>query len=258
MKTFNDRNLISEENLIKIIDSSFSESTDKICDEKGTGSFCKFVKYDDKYYAVLSTRAEKITFNVIYNVMNIINQRHVAVPILGGQISEKGEADSFSIVMPKVEGLNLPSYVYTQGKNIDLIKNTANFTQEAYNALAKECIDLNENTIRIDFHGGNFIYEPSTQMIRMIDLKQRRQYDVMHIVSKFIQLSTYDKMRMFNDPEKRRRIADSENGIDIDMMTAKNVIKSCIALSKAGIKDRDLNAAIVKIYDGEKNLDSFK
>lgn len=252
---FNDDRLIALEDLELILNESFSVPN---FNEKGAGSFCKFVQVGNKYYAVLSRRAEKIAINAIRNIMDIINNREIAVPILGGfSESEGDEVKNFALVLPKIEGFTLPSYVYTISKNISLIKSAESISQQAFNALAEECAFINEKSVHIDFHGGNFIFEPSTGNIRMIDLKKRRSYKDQILIKKFIKLSAYDKIRQINSEQIKRQILEGEQ-IDIDFIVAKNIIKSYIALCKAGFSEEKIALAIRSIYGEKTDIEDFE
>lgn len=255
---FYDEQKITLDEINRILDACFMAlEKDRTFDAKGAGSFCKFVKVDGKAYAVLSRRAEKLTLNAIKNIMSIINNREIPVPILGGCIGDSKSGDNrFALVLPEIEGLNLPSYVYPISKNISLIKSAEAIPQEAFNSLATECSFINGKCINIDFHGGNFIFDEQNGKIRMIDLKKRSSYKDEVLIGKFLKLSAYDKLKHLDEESVRKEIGYKE-GVDIDYITAKNIIKSYIALSKAGYSESMISQAIKKIYGENVDIDDF-
>ena len=255
MRTFYDNAMITAEEFEAILNKNFS-SCCSVPMQKGAGSFCRFVEYNGKGYALLSKRGQSLVFNVIKSIAGIINGRGIPVPILGGGFDDK-PGDNYTIIMPKVEGISLPSYVYTKGKNIALVSASQSLSQDAISTLAQECVLLNEKNINIDFHGGNFLIEDGSDVIRMLDLKTRGQKSGGELAKRFMRLFAYDKLQVFSNPAMVDEIRNT-HGINVSFITAQNIIKAYIALCKTGMPEDKVVGALRQLYGEKTNIEDFE
>ena len=260
MKNIYDARLISGSDFFHIIDLAFEQTISYVkenpANAKGAGSFCKYLNYNGKTYAILSKRAQGLLKTVIQNIMPIINNRQSPVPILGG-VFELESDDDYIIVMPKVEGDHLPSYVYSLDVNNQLVKNTLNFSDESFDLLAKDSYYLNERAILIDFHGANFIYEKDTDKIRMLDLKRRTNYNEEKFCKNFMKLFAHNLLQCYKRDGVKEKLLEAE-GLDIDFITARNIVKAYSALNKAGLSERYTAPALRYLYGDKANIEDFE
>lgn len=259
MKNIYDASLISGTDFFHIIDLAFEQTIsypeDNPASAKGAGSFCKFLSYNGKTYAILSKRAQGLMKIVIQNIMPIINQRPSPVPILGG-VFEIESDDDYIIVLPKVEGDNLPSHFYSLDKNTQLAQKTLDISQDAFNLLAKDSNYLNSRAVLIDFHGANFIYDKENDKIRMLDLKRRTSYKDEMFCKNFMKLFAFNLLQCYKRNGVKENLLDQ--GIDIDFITAKNIVKSYSALLKTGYDERHIVPALRRLYGENADIEDFE
>jgi len=263
MEYFHDKYLIDTNLFHKLIDLAIDDTVHyaqlKTVQDKGAGSFCRFINVAGETYALVSKRAQGLVSTTIKNIMPIINKYESPAPILGAAF-DIDEKHDYVIIMPKIEGDNLPSKVYSIEKNIKLAKVTEEISLDAFKILAKDCLALNEHAIRIDFHGGNFIYDKENDRIRMVDLKRRTNFNEERFCSRFFSLFAYKLFQCFKRDGVIENLKENEV-IDIDMVTAKSIIKAYSALLSAGLKEKLIAPALeftfgqgTKIEDFEKSI----
>lgn len=260
MKNIYDARLISGSDFFHIIDLAFEQTISYVKDNpanaKGAGSFCKYINYNGQTYAILSKRAQGLLKTVIQNIMPIINNRPSPVPILGG-VFELESDDDYIIIMPKIEGENLPSYVYTLDKNNKLAKQTLDISVDAFNLLAEDSYYLNERAILIDFHGANFIYDKDNDKIRMLDLKKRTNYNEEKFCKNFMKLFAFNLLQCYKRDGVKEKLLETE-GLDIDFITASNIVKAYSALNNAGLSERYTAPALRHLYGDKANIEDFE
>ena len=259
MKNIYDARLISGSDFFHIIDLAFeaiiSYKHDNPANAKGAGSFCKYINFNGKTYAILSKRAQGLMKTIVQNIMPIINQKDCPIPILGG-VFEIEEDDDYIIVLPKVEGNNLPSYVYPLEKNNDLAIKSLNITQKSVDLLAQDSAYLNSRAVNIDFHGANFIYNKDQDLIRMLDLKKRSSYNEQRFCKNFMKLFSYNLLQCYKKDNVKNELLDK--GIDIDFITAQNIVKAYSALLKTGLDERDVVPGLRQLYGERADIEDFE
>lgn len=253
MKIVNDDKFITADEVQEIILANF-DSCGENNGEKGAGSFCKFVKYNGRDYALLTKRAENLVFNSLKNIMSIINDRELPVAIVGAGGDIKVDGD-YMIILPQIKGINLPSYVYGLSKNITLASATSAISQEAMTALAAESKYLNENCVSIDFHGGNFVWQQEKDAVRMLDLKKRASMKEGQLFKRFIKLTAVNQLRQFKNNNELIAKIKGEQGVDIDMITMKNVVKSYTALLQSGTCEDQVATALKGVLGPQADID---
>lgn len=256
-KIFTDTDFISTEEFEEIIKQNFYLANNSAnTTVKGAGSFCHFVNHNGKSYALLTRRAEKLVGTMIKNIMQIINGRNLPVPIVGAA-TNLDQNQNYMMLLPKIEGINMPSYVYAISKNLSLASACSAMPQSTIDELAKECVFLNEKCIAIDFHGGNFLFQEDSGKVRMLDLKKRGQYPTADLPYRFLRLVAYNKIPSLADHNLLCRLRD-EKGVDINFLTAEALIKAYIALSKQGYTEEQLAKAIQKLYGQNKDISDIE
>jgi len=151
----------------------------------------------------------------------------------------------------------LPSFIYSREKNIELVKFASGIPSEAFSMLAEECVYLNQKFVAVDYHGGNFIYDPKAQQIKMVDLKRRSQDVDDYLIRRFLRLSAYDKLACFSKPGVIEEIKEGYN-VDVKAVSSANVIKSYIALMTAGYTEEQITDNLRKIYNPKANIEDFE
>lgn len=234
-------------------------------DAKGAGSFCRYIEHEGLKFAVLSKRAQALYYNQIYKVATIINSRNSPVPIIGGEFGtiKNNNHGDFILIMPKIEGDNLPSSFYTPDKNIILARKSLTMTQEEMNKFVKTTMELTQDKgLRIDIHGANFIREGTNTSdvnninigtdvgakIRFIDIKELKTDTEAHVIKKILNLWAFDKLPQITDPKSMKK-CKFDKDISIDFMTSVKIVQAWLALEKIGLPDWKMAEQLKKIYD---------
>lgn len=247
-----DANLITEEEVKQIL-YKFQNSSTKPPIAMGAGSFCNLIEFGGKKYALLRKRSEKLEATQLNSVMNIINDMQDPVPILSAMASE----ETYVIIMPFIEGHNLPSYVYNYNTNLSLIQKMISKNQQIFDDLARSCAKLVNRAVYIDFHGGNFIYEPKTDKVRIIDLKRRQMICDHNFIRRFLGLSAYDKLSCFKGKSLIIEEDKTKSELNIEKAAAISMLKSYKALTKVGFKENDINKALHCVYQ-DKDIEDIE